>query len=204
MPNLAIYVMDHELSRDYTTSLIKGLTATVYDSSKFGTRFTESFNRCLMDNPRADYVMVCNNDIRLTDSQVEQAMRYIDGRDGIFHIACNSPHIKVMTAQGSEPLREVPWVEFVAPIISRKVIDAIGGLDSDMSYGWGVELDYCYRAKKAGYSSFLAQRVDMCHYGHKSQESHQEYIQKASPEMHRVLEKKYGTDWKNKLSYPQW
>lgn len=202
-----IYVMDHENSREYTRQLVEQLpNVEVYDSSMHNTRFTESFNNCLkMGLERGDeYIGVWNNDIFVNSSQMGVFWRTIRGRVGIFHLACNSPHHKVMTPVGSEPLRRVPWVEFVAPVFHREVVEKVGLLDPDMSYGWGVELDYCYRAKMQGYDTMLVQNDSMKHFGHKSQASHSEYIAKASPEMHQVLEQKYGKDWNKKLNYPQW
>jgi GT2 family glycosyltransferase len=178
----------------------------VYDSSEHNTKFTRSFNECLalgLDSGD-EYIGVWNNDIMINQEQIDKLMGTIAGKIGIFHLACNSPHHKVMTPVGSEPLRQVPWVEFVAPVFHREVVEKVGMLDEDMSYGWGVELDYCYRAKMQGYDTMLVQNDSMKHFGHKSQGNHNDYIAKASPEMHQVLEKKYGKDWQKKLNYPQW
>jgi len=109
-----------------------------------------------------------------------------------------------MHKQGDAVQRKVPWVEFVCPIISKDVVKRIGLLDTGMPRGWGVELDYCYRAKQAGFNTNLIQTVSTHHYGHKSQSDHAEYSHYANIEMNDRLREKYGDNWQEILNYPQW
>ena len=210
-------ILHHDTSAEYTDLLKHSLGHihySVYDSSVHKTHFTESFNRAIQDNLGinqllfgnflCDYVMICNNDISLTARDVEMLEVALNGRKGIFSPALNSPHWKVMSKAGDELLREVPFVEFVCPIIHRDVIEAIGLLDEGMPRGWGVELDYCYRAKKAGFGTYLVQDIQIHHYGHKSQADHGEYSHYANIEMNDRLREKYGDNWQEVLNYPQW
>lgn len=202
-------ILHHDSSAEYTDQLkyaLGSITPYIYNSSINQTHFTESFNRAIQENLHNnwDYVMICNNDINLNATDVEMLEITLNGREGIFSPALNSPHWKVMSKEGDELFRQVPWVEFVCPIIHRDVIEAIGLLDDGMPRGWGVELDYCYRAKKAGFGTYLVQDIAIHHYGHKSQADHGEYSHYANIEMNDRLREKYGDNWQEILKYPQW
>lgn len=202
-------ILDHEKSRSYTESLISNIQDhphEVIDSSTLGTSFTESFNIGLIKGYKSkyDHIMICNNDISLTSKNLDDLNLYIDNKVGIFSPSLNSPHSKVMSPIGSEDLREVYWIEFVAPIFHREVVKNIGMLDFDMPYGWGVELDYCYRSILKSYKTYLVQNVRVKHYEHQSQEDESSYRHHANMEMNHVLSSKYGSDWQGLLRYPQW
>jgi GT2 family glycosyltransferase len=148
--------------------------------------------------------MICNNDIDLHYEQVHQLEDLVKGKKGIFSPVVNSPHNAVMSKVGEDQMRQVPWVEFVCPIISKDVVKKIGLLDNKMPRGWGIELDYCYRAKQAGFSTNLIQTVSVHHFGHKSQDNQDEYRHYANIEMNDRLREKYGDNWQEVLKYPQW
>jgi GT2 family glycosyltransferase len=73
-----------------------------------------------------------------------------------------------------------------------------------MPRGWGIELDYCYRAKQVGFSTNLIQTVSVHHYGGKSYSNREEHCHLSSNEMHSRLIEKYGENWYGILEYPQW
>jgi GT2 family glycosyltransferase len=178
----------------------------IIDSNKYKTQFTDSFNLALeaFMQSKFSHVMICNNDIDLDYNRLIQLDDLVKGRKGIFSPVVNSPHNAVMSKTGDDQMRQVPWVEFVCPIIHRDVIEVIGLLDNKMPRGWGVELDYCYRAKQAGFNTYLIQDVSVHHYGHKSQVDHGEYSHYANIEMNDRLKEKYGDNWQEVLKYPQW
>ena len=202
-------ILHHDNSKQYTDDLVERLKprkAFVIDSSKLGTQFTDSFNLALnvFLHSKFSHVMVCNNDIDLDYEELHALQKVIYNRQGIFSPIVNSPHRLVMSRVGDEELRIVPWVEFVCPIISKNVVKDIGLLDSNITLGWGIELDYCYRAEIVGYRTKLIQTVDVHHYGHKSQSDHSEYSHYANIEMNGRLREKYGDNWQEVLKYPQW
>jgi len=203
-------ILHHDSSKEYTNQLGANLYPKEYflwDSSFNKTQFTESFNRSIeifWDLQEYSHVMICNNDIDLNYEQIHQLEDLVKGEKGIFSPIVNSPHNAVMSKVGEDKMRQVPWVEFVCPIIHRDVIEAIGLLDDKMGRGWGVELDYCYRAKQAGFNTYLIQDVSVHHYGHMSQDDHAEYSHYANIEMNDRLTEKYGDNWQEILKYPQW
>ena len=204
-------ILHHDTSTEYTDLLKHSLghiDYRIYNSSINQTHFTESFNRAIQEVPESqgfyNYLMICNNDISLTATDLEALEIILNGERGIFSPVVNSPHAGVMSKKGDKVFRQVPWVEFVCPIIHRDVIEAIGLLDEGMPRGWGIELDYCYRAKKAGFNTYLVQDIAIHHYGHKSQADHGEYSHYANIEMNDRLTEKYGANWQEVLNYPQW
>jgi len=205
-------VLDHKKSRHYTDMLISRLEDypfEIIDSSYMNTKFSESFNiglikgysYCLDNN--FDYIMICNNDISLTKKNLLFLNSLIKDQEGIFTPYCNSPHKSVMHPIDNRDIREVPWVEFICPIIHKNIVKNIGVLDLDMRLGWGVELDYCYRASLKNYNSFLIQSCGIEHYEHQSQDNHSEYCDIAGSEMNYFLLEKYGPNWHSLLKYPQ-
>lgn len=204
-------ILHHDISTEYTNLLkysLGHIDYRVYDSSVNKTHFTQSFNNAIKEVPESqgfyDYLMICNNDINLTATDVEMLEIALNGRKGIFSPVVNSPHSGVMSRKGNDLIKQVPWVEFVCPIIHRDVIKAIGLLDEGMPRGWGIELDYCHRAKKAGFGTYLVQDIAIHHYGHKSQADPAEYSHYANIEMNDRLREKYGDNWQEVLNYPQW
>ena len=205
-------ILHHDNSLKYTKDLellIAGREYDVIDSSYLQTKFTESFNIALIKSfkkkeQKYTHLMICNNDINLNASQLNILDNIVKNRSGIFSPSVNSPHSSVMSPSGPGELREVPWIEFICPILSFDVFDDVGYLDMSMSYGWGVELDYCYRAKVLGYKTYLIQNVRIQHYEHRSQDDHSKYSHLANAEMNGALSSKYGDGWQQKLKYPQW
>jgi GT2 family glycosyltransferase len=202
-------ILHHDTSIEYTVQFIGRIAPTtgyMVNSSELNTQFTESFNiglKAFLES-KFSHVMICNNDIDLNYEELHQLENIVKGKKGIFSPVVNSPHNAVMSKIGDKELRPVPWVEFVCPIIHRDVIKAIGLLDEGMPRGWGIELDYCYRAKKAGFNTYLVQDIAIHHYGHKSQADHGEYSHYANIEMNDRLTEKYGDNWQEVLNYPQW
>jgi hypothetical protein len=202
-------ILHHDTSVEYTDNLMERLiprASFIIDSNKYKTQFTDSFNLALeaFMQSKFSHVMVCNNDIDLDYDRLIQLEDLVKGRKGIFSPVVNSPHNAVMSKIGDDQMRQVPWVEFVCPIIHKDVIKVIGLLDDKMPRGWGIELDYCYRAKQARFNTYLVQDIAIHHYGHKSQADHGEYSHYANIEINDRLTKKYGDNWQEVLKYPQW
>lgn len=202
-------ILDHEKSHNYTENLIKNIDGHPYEvinSSELKTSFTESFNIGIANGCKTnfDHIMICNNDISLNSDNLTKLNFLLKDKVGIYSPQINSPHKKVMNRIGSQSIRNVYWLEFIAPIFHQNILNDIGLLDSNMSYGWGVELDYCYRSQLKKYYSYLIQDVEIKHFEHQSQDNHQEYCHEANKEMNSVLTAKYGSDWQALLRYPQW
>lgn len=63
---------------------------------------------------------------------------------------------------------EIPTVMGFCMYLTRKAIDAIGGFDAAFGKGYGEEVDWCLRARKAGFTCKLADDLFVRHKGQAS------------------------------------
>lgn len=126
--------------------------------------------------------------------------------------ASDHKHLRPDAFPGNSTIKEVPYVEFTAPLIKTKVFFPDSGrpdlfLDEDMPFV-GHDLDWSYRAKQAGYTLAVCRSVEVGHtYIRKDKNGHQvtdirAKIRKSWIEhTTNALIAKYGVDWKQKLKY---
>ena len=62
------------------------------------------------------------------------------------------PHIR---PTGRSEVREVPYIEWTAPMVRMEAWAEIGQLDEEMPY-WGMDLDWSYRAKLTGWKLLVS------------------------------------------------
>jgi GT2 family glycosyltransferase len=74
------------------------------------------------------------------------------------------------SSAGHQELIHQDWIGGTAMLIARPVIDAIGGLD-DGIFMYAEDVEYCYRAAKAGWGSAITPAVSILHYGSASSSS---------------------------------
>lgn len=207
--NLTCVILSHDLSKKYTDSLIKNIDDyIIFDSSFYGTPFAISFNLALrlgLDSGNHDWVMVCNNDISLTQKDLDTLSEELsDCPVGIYSprvMGSGHGHKHMEWHVGSDKLRKVSWIEFVCPIIHREVFKNINGIDEKFSLGYGVDCDYCYRARQLHFTVGIIQSIAIRHFEHKSQSVHSEYRKKAEQQMAAEITKKYGYDWRKVLDF---
>jgi len=72
-----------------------------------------------------------------------------------------------LTYFGYDRAVEVGYVKGAFLLVRRAVYDAIGGLD-EAFYFYGEEMDWCYRAKKAGWLVYFTPAAQIVHYGGQS------------------------------------
>ena len=148
----------------------------------------------------SNWVMVCNNDIDLDSVRFVELEEILKkAPPGIYSPLVSSFFDFMFTRKTDYLYRSTSWIEFVCPIFHKDVIRSIGLLDEKLTLGYGVDIDYCHRARSLGYGINLIQDVFVKHFGHKSQENRQDYNKTAVLEMENVLLDKYGADWKSKL-----
>ncbi len=74
-----------------------------------------------------------------------------------------------MLDTNDDDILEADWVQGSALMLRRAVYDAIGGLDEGFTM-YSEELDYCRRAKTAGWQVFYHGGAEITHHGGKSSE----------------------------------
>lgn len=73
-------------------------------------------------------------------------------------------HWKAMHCYGSSGIRTVPYSDFQCPLISRRLIEAVGEIDGDLMYGWGPDWLFALTAKKLGYKVGVVDRCCILHH----------------------------------------
>jgi GT2 family glycosyltransferase len=119
------------------------------------------------------------------------------------------PHINIITAsfncwmqhcryQNTHGTREVKVIEFTAPVIKKNVFEKIGMFDERFIRGWGVEFDFCYRAKKDSFKIYVDDNSNFYHIGQQSISMNPEgpdYFTRANTEWYTGMSAKYGKNW---------
>ena len=73
-------------------------------------------------------------------------------------------HWKCMHNHNSPTTREVLYSDFQCPLISRRLIEAVGEIDPDLIYGWGPDWYFALTAKKLGYKIGVVDRCCILHH----------------------------------------
>jgi len=126
----------------------------------------------------ADYVFWLNNDTKILDKNWLKSLVQVaesDSRIGIVGCKLVFPSGKVQSAGGYLDCRsfhhytdgnrtaKVDYVVGAAFLVKREVINKIGLIDEEFSPGNFEELDYCMRARAAGYWTVYTPRVVIVH-----------------------------------------
>lgn len=125
-----------------------------------------------------------------------------DEETAAVHPAFESSHDFIRDAIGVVP--EAPFIEWTAPMVRANTFYDLDGLDYNLPY-WGMDLDFSYRAKQAGYVLKIDGRYRLKHaYLHlhapepisEIRKQLRALYDKATEE--RLIEK-YGENWLQKL-----
>lgn len=127
--------------------------------------FNAAMNAIIELYPDAKAVWLCNDDI--TGVSVDMGKVLYKRLMDYPNVAAVSPAIIESKCPESTPLtessvRKVHFIDFVAPMISVAAWKQVGPLDSQlMGNGWGNDMEWAYRADKAGYQLLVddSQRI---------------------------------------------
>jgi len=90
--------------------------------------------------------------------------------------------------------REVDWVTGAFMLVRRRVIDKIGAFDPDY-FMYMEEVDFCYRAKKAGFKILYTPQAEIIHYKEASPRQESEKAILAEIKGLKIFFKKYKPSW---------
>ena len=119
------------------------------------------------------------------------------------HAAHHSDHAHL---QPGREAQEVPFVELTCAMFRTEVFRKIGLMDEDMPY-WGMDLDWSYRARQAGYKLYShpgeVKHTYLRHIKHKHPISRirEQLRQHYDLSTQQALVKKYGNEWR-KIVWP--
>lgn len=162
--------------------------------------FTIGWNKG-MQAVKADAYWLMNSDIRIDRKSIDRIKEAAENKEldiftpayNCFIKQCQPNYLKEPTVLGS--------IEFTAPIIMQYVIDKIGYFDESFTKGYGVEGDYCYRARAAGFRVGVIPDAEFYHIGSQTiqQMGFKDYLNAAHTEQFTASAKKYGPTWAKKL-----
>jgi len=101
--------------------------------------------------------------------------------------------------------RRTWMIDNIASLYKAEWFDSIGRFDAELVYGWGIDLETCYLARKAGKSLWVDERVQIkkvTDIGYAmdrmNMKAHVRRVN-ASKNMQAVLSKRYGSMWRNEI-----
>jgi len=107
--------------------------------------------------------------------------------------------------RGTDEPRQTWMIDNIASLYRAKWFDRIGRFDEELIYGWGIDLETCWKARKLGYTLWVDERVqikkvtDIGYAMGRMGMSAEERRRLASENMADVLRWKYGDDWTWKM-----
>lgn len=135
---------------------------TIWDTGEKPFHIARSANQGWQLRREEDDILYAGDDTRIIEPDTIKRIQ---------EVADSDPQIGIVAARikghspkrYSEPFTAEPFVAFVFVYIKREVIEKVGYLDERFE-GYGCEdIDYCYRARKAGFKVGFANQVTIQH-----------------------------------------
>lgn len=164
--------------------------------------FTEGWNRAIKTLwNEFDMFWLMNSDI-VIDPQSVKRVEWIAANqlEVLFFTPAYNCWIRHCNPLLGKELEEISLMEFTAPVISKKVFEAIGFFDEIFAKGYGVDFDFCYQARRKGLKMYVDHKSCFYHLGHQTIAKHGGILQyrlEANREMENGLVAKYGSEYKN-------
>lgn len=157
----------------------------------WGGALNEAFSLVLKD-PQYDSLLFLNNDIEFNPDIFFRRLRESMFR---YDLAIATPCIsgkpqpwRQMQNWGSQEPRLVKWIDNQAPLIHRRVIEAIGQFPDALQIGWGQEL-ICYEVcRDHGWKIAVLDYVDMIHFGKQTVLQNQLFKERDEAEVEEAVE----------------
>ena len=188
---LEIIVVDNA-SEDGSSEMVKKEFSEVkLIQNKENVGFTKGNNQGIKE-AQGKYIMLLNSDTIVKPGAISKLIDYLDNHpevdsvaprllntDGTFQESCGHfPNLDVVLIMlfkehfgGSGSVRYAPlksgfadWMMGAAFIVRREVFDKIGGLDERI-FMYMEEVDWFYRAYKAGFKSYCLTEAEIIHLG---------------------------------------
>lgn len=183
-----------------STNTFSGANRVIRLPENYG--FTKGWNegiKRVYDEFDAFWLM--NSDIKVSKQSIERVESLINEKGIDIFTPSYNCWIKNAQNKGTNGVREVKVIEFTAPIIHKRVFEKIGFLDNRFVRGYGVEFDYCYRARKAGFKIWVDDASQFYHIGQQTISTQTDgiipYSQAANLELTRGLIAIYGEKWRD-------
>lgn len=117
------------------------------------------------NRPDCKAVWVCNDDINGVNQRMASQLYSTLSATGAACVSpsCDESHLASMHRLRGQ-INEVSTIDFVAPMISVNAWKEIGSLDTEkLGVGWGLDIDWCYRARIASKPLYVDSTVQIVH-----------------------------------------
>lgn len=108
-------------------------------------------------------------------------------------------------ARGGEEPRRTWMIDNIFSLYRRAWWEEVGGFDPRLTYGWGVDLETCLKARRQGRSLWIDERchvkkvTDIGYRMGRMNMTAEQRRRRASIQMATILGEKYGPDWEDKM-----
>jgi hypothetical protein len=136
-----------------------------WSASFVNLKFKMAFNGNIALRGKND-VLYCGDDVRLIEPNTIkrlQELAYSDPEIGILSPKIIGHAQEWQMRPTASPITFAPWLAFVFVYIKRSVIEKVGYLDERFE-GYGADdLEYCFRARRAGFKLGVASDINVKH-----------------------------------------
>ncbi|MFH0831805.1 MAG: glycosyltransferase family 2 protein [archaeon] len=185
--NLKVIVVDNASKQNEAKRIRKKFNVeTIRNKENYG--FAKGNNigiRYALKKFKPDYLFLLNDDTEVRSNAIKKMVEFAEQNESAGIIGCKLiyPDNRIQHAGGwikpygmghygnretdkrqYDKTREVDYVTGAAFLIKREVINRIGLLDEAFSPYFREEVDFCFRAKKAGYKIFYYPQSTIVHY----------------------------------------
>lgn len=101
----------------------------------------------ILQNDGYDSLLFLSNDVLLHGYNFVDILRkemfeqdYTILSPSVIQVRLEQDMWKQMHNYGTQDVRQVPWVDFMSPLINRRLIEKIKQFDTDLTYGWGLDI----------------------------------------------------------------
>lgn len=136
-----------------------------------------------LENKKYDSMLFMNNDLTVHPYNFVRSLReemfneIFIGKYGsqetkydvvspsFYNIEPNSQcHWKSMHSWNSKEVRDVSYIDFQSPLISRRLLEQVKEIDSDLMYGWGICFYFALVARNNGWKLGMVDRCCILHH----------------------------------------
>lgn len=144
----------------------------------FGGGFNAAMQHTL-ENEEYDSMLFLNNDLTVhpynfvrtlreemfLDKVGQQEQKYDIVSPSFYNIEPKGQcHWKSMHSWSAKEIRQVDYIDFQCPLISRRLLKNIKEIDGDLLYGWGICFYFALVAKNNGFNLGMVDRCCVLHH----------------------------------------
>jgi len=160
-----VFVMDNGSKPEYVAV---NTHIRLEENTYWGGGLNESIRMVLRDD-KYDSLLFLNNDIEVTGEVfVDLLRKEMFEKDFVLLSPCiagSAQPWKQMQCWGSKETREVLWIDQMAPMFHRKLLEVVGKFPDELYFGWGQELICFDICQERGWKTGVCDHVCILHYG---------------------------------------